>query len=372
MTTTVLLFGCGVVGGALLDQIAALGDERLRICGVVNSTRVLGGEIDPATARSAIRRGWLRSSGDVQGLLDELAASDNPILVDATAADGHERLFAAAIQRGISIVSANKKPFAVRQTLYDVIRPHCRIETTVGAGLPVIETVRSLRRTGDAIHRIEGALSGTLGYLTSELSKGVRLSDAVRRAWELGYTEPRPQEDLSGADVARKALILARECGSRLELSDVVIDPFVPPEFLDIYDVEEFLAALRDYDQEAADRFGGGSTRYLATVTPTCAEVGLVTVDSDHPAAALRGPQALVAFSTARYAQPLVVSGPGAGGTVTAAGVLSDIFRLHGSAPREVREVGLRRPSDIESHDRVDREVGVGGKLGLQASGVGL
>jgi aspartokinase/homoserine dehydrogenase 1 len=211
-------------------------------------------------------------------------------------------------------------------------------ETTVGAALPVIETLKNLVRTGDHVITIEGAFSGTLGFLCDRLVQGDPLSVAVRKAKDLGYTEPHPRDDLSGLDVARKAVILARELGLQVELGDVALEPFVPAENLKEDDPEKFLVSLAKLDASVAARVEaskgqGKQPRYLARITPGAegskVTVGPIDVDATHPAASLRGSEAFVAFHTERYKQyPLVVRGAGAGGEVTAAGVLADILRL--------------------------------------------
>jgi len=218
-----------------------------------------------------------------------------------------------------------------------------RYETTVGASLPVIETLKDLVRTGDRVTLVEGAFSGTLGYLTNEVMQNQPLSAAVRTARDRGYTEPNPQDDLSGLDVARKALILARELGFPAEMEQMRVTPLVPSRLLEPMELESFYAALAGYDEELAQqvadaRARGQVLRYLARIEPgpsgaDCAiSVGPVFVASDHPAAALKGTEAFVAFTTDRYAAyPLIVRGSGAGGAVTAAGVLADILRIAGT-----------------------------------------
>lgn len=268
-----------------------------------------------------------------------------PVLVDCTAADGMEGLYLEAFRRGIHVVAANKKPLALpmerRSAVFDVARRHFRAwhyETTVGAGLPVIETLKNLVATGDVVERIDGSLSGTLGFLCQEVMGGTPLSVAVRTARDLGYTEPHPRDDLSGLDVARKALILARELGLHLELEEVAVEPFVDAALLAEDDPERFLAQLSSNDEAFAAQVqrylsAGRTLRYLVQIVPGAegrrVRVGPVAVEAGHPAVPLRGAEALVAFTTARYRDyPLIVRGAGAGGDVTAAGVLADVLRL--------------------------------------------
>ncbi len=295
----VLLVGTGVVGGAFFDMVATLNagplstNVRLHALanrsGVFRGRSVIGAPIDDAT-------------------LDELAQRPSPVLVDATAADGIEEPWERALVRGIDVVSANKKPLAGKRAIRDRIvqaarkgNARIRYEATVGAGLPVIRTLRDLLSTGDRVRRIDCVLSGTLGFLCDELHEKTPLADAVAIARERGYTEPDPREDLSGADVARKAVILARELGAAIEIDDVDLEPF---------DVDEAYAARCEAR--------GERLVYLARIDVrddgVAISAGPRAVAATHPAAALRGGTSLVSFTTDRYAvHPLVVHGPGAG-----------------------------------------------------------
>lgn len=353
---SVLLLGKGVVGGSLLKQIErqnqALGrehDVQVRLVGIGSSKgAVLDPEGLPPSAAIALLEKALaegKAVKDAASLLKKLSQLPNPVLVDCSAAPGMEKIYRAAFAHGINVVSANKQPLALptaeRTALLGEARRHFRAyhyETTVGAALPVIETLKNLVRTGDHVITIEGAFSGTLGFLCDRLVQGEPLSVAVRKARDLGYTEPHPRDDLSGLDVARKAIILARELGLQVELTDVVLEPFVPAENLREDDPEKFLQSLAKLDTVVASRVAaskaqGKLPRYLARITPGAdgpkVSVGPVEVDAAHPAAALRGAEAFVAFHTERYREyPMVVRGAGAGGEVTAAGVLADILRL--------------------------------------------
>ncbi|HVP61009.1 MAG TPA: aspartate kinase [Myxococcaceae bacterium] len=349
----VLLLGRGTVGGRLLAQLEATRDALrsrqgvdARLFGVVdrhgahvNPRGLLPSELPPRTSGPA------GSPPDLSELLDRLSRLQLPVLVDCTAEEGMERLYVEAFRRGIHVVAANKKPLALpldrRAEVFEVARRHFRAwhyETTVGAGLPVIETLKNLVATGDVVERIDGSLSGTLGFLCQEVMAGVPLSVAVRAARDRGYTEPHPRDDLSGLDVARKALILARELGLQLELEDVSVEPFVDAAFLAEDDPERFLRQLVADDEAFGTRVqrylaAGRTLRYLVQIVPGAegrkVRVGPVAVEAGHPAVPLRGAEALVAFTTARYQDyPLIVRGAGAGGDVTAAGVLADVLRL--------------------------------------------
>jgi aspartokinase/homoserine dehydrogenase 1 len=358
---SLLVMGKGTVGRELLGQIESqrellrrAHDIDVRLVGIADTQRLLFDpdgispsawserlEAAPATELDAL--------GPVTAeALDRLRRTSVPILIDVTAADGMEALYAEAFARGIHVVAANKKPLTIpmerRDELLRAARAHYRAyeyETTVGASLPVIETLKNLVRTGDRVNLIEGSFSGTLGYLTNEMMGGQPLFEAVREAKRLGYTEPQPQDDLSGLDAARKALILARELGLEIEMDDVVVEPLVPASILAESDLDAFFAALQAYQPEldarlARMRAEGRVLRYLARIDPDAAQrgepvmtVGPMEVPAEHPATRLRGSEAFVAFTTHRYAEyPLIVQGAGAGGAVTAAGVLADALGI--------------------------------------------
>lgn len=255
---SVFLLGKGLIGRTLLGQLdrrnkaGARGDVRIRLVGLAGRAGAIfeTGGLDPAEAAASLER--TRAAGRPlrapAEMVANLALAPNPVVVDCTAADGMEALYATAFAKGIDVVSANKKPLSLGQAAYDELKSEerrnrraYRYETTVGAALPIIGTLKNLVRTGDTVLRLEGAFSGTLGFLCDRLSAGEPLSSAVRRARELGYTEPHPRDDLSGMDVARKALILARELGLRLDLSDIALEPFIPAADLEESDPERFL-----------------------------------------------------------------------------------------------------------------------------------
>jgi aspartokinase/homoserine dehydrogenase 1 len=356
---SLLILGKGTVGAALLGQIASQGealrrehDVQLVVAGLRGRTHCLFDErgIGLGDWQEALAQAPAAGGDEgLGGLLDRLCRLPVPVLVDCTAAPGMEQVYREAFRRGIHVVAANKKPLTIphsdRQSLMNSSRRHHRAylyETTVGASLPVIETLKNLVRTGDRVRLIEGSFSGTLGYLTNELMRGVPISQAVRTARDLGYTEPNPQDDLSGLDVARKALILARELGHAVELEDVQVEPLVPPELFRPLSLSEFYHALEGLERGMASTIErmkeeGKTLRYLARIDPlsrgragSCSiEVAPTWIAADHPAVRLRGSEAFVAFTTDRYeAYPLIVQGAGAGGAVTAAGVLADVLRI--------------------------------------------
>jgi aspartokinase/homoserine dehydrogenase 1 len=269
-------------------------------------------------------------------------ALTRPVLVDLTADDTGAALD-AALTHGMDLVLANTLPLAGRrgasEALWQTARARGRRilhEATVGAGLPIIDTFHKLTESGDRVERIEGLLSGTLGFVLSEVGDGTPFSKAVRRAMALGYTEPDPREDLSGMDVGRKALILARLLGYPGELSRTAVESLVPKWARSI-PLAEFLERLAELDAGWRRRVDtaardGMVLRYVATVTPARVAVGLRTVPMSSPLAAIKGSDNQLVFTTSRYkANPLVITGPGAGAEVTAAGVLNDILRLAGA-----------------------------------------
>ncbi|MDB4933256.1 MAG: Aspartokinase [Labilithrix sp.] len=340
---SVFLVGTGVVGSAVLAIAhGATPPAHVTLAGVANTrglSLVESGAISPDEARAiASRPASTEPVTITDDVLDALAKRASPVLVDATAADDMEDLYVRALARGIHVVTANKKPLAApwakRARLFDETHrapgTKLRYEATVGAGLPVIETLKDLVRTGDRVRRIECVLSGTLGFVVNELDAGTPFSRAVAIAKDRGYTEPDPREDLGGKDVARKAVVLARELGSRLEIADVDLEPFVPASVKDLEKLDAELAA-----KVARLRTRGEKLVYLARIeaegTTVRASAGPLAVPLDHPAATLRGSSALVAFTTARYDRdPLVVRGSGAGGAVTASALFADILKATG------------------------------------------
>ncbi|MGZ8492961.1 MAG: aspartate kinase, partial [Gemmatirosa sp.] len=276
-------------------------------------------------------------------------ALSRPILVDVTAGDTSS-LLDAAVHHGMDLVLANKKPLAEGRIAVDADTARevgllataaargRRVlhEATVGAGLPVIDTVKKLQESGDRILHIQGCPSGTLGFLFAELGRGRTFSASLRDAMTRGYTEPDPREDLSGQDVARKAVILARLLGWKGTLGDVAVESLVPPAMAAL-PVPEFLAQLGSLDAEWAARVAaaaerGTVLRYRADVSSKEARVGIVEVDRASPFASLAGTDNQFVFTTRRYRErPLVITGPGAGAEVTAAGVLNDVLSLAGA-----------------------------------------
>lgn len=361
---SLLVLGKGKVGGELLDQIR---DQRtalerdydvvLRVVGIAGRRGASFAEegIDLARWREVLAEAPATGAigaRNAPALLDRLASLPRPVLVDLTAAEGMEEVYEQAFRRGIHVVAANKLPLVAPLGWMDRLRQarrpgHVRwlYDAAVGASLPVLGTLRRLVESGDRPRLVVGSLSGTLGYVCTELARGVPLSLATRWAIGLGHTEEDPRVDLSGEDSARKAVVLARELGARVSMEDVEVVPFVPPAFLPEGGPDALLASLRGLDEEMATRVGsiaaqGRVLRYLARIEPTgdgraSVRVAPAEVDPSHLAGRLVGVEALVAFTTSRHSdRPLVVQGAGVGGASTAGGVLAEILRSFGQGAR--------------------------------------
>jgi len=349
-TLSLGVIGAGNVGGELLRQIAAEAtrlrqtfDVDLRVRAIATTRRMVLSE------RAIDLDRWpaeLESSSvelDIDRFVTHVHAEHLPhaVIVDCTASDDVARRYDGWLARGIHVITPNKRANASDMAYYRRLREanravgaHYLYETTVGAALPIIQTLRDLVQTGDEILEIEGILSGTLSYLFNSFDGTRPFSSLVAHARDLGYTEPDPRDDLSGMDVARKIVILAREMGSAIELADVELKSLVP-ESLQGGTVEEFLAALPAHDAEMAalHRDAVGQARVLRFVGRVTrdgqASVGLRTYPATHAFGRLQLTDNIVLFRTRRYREnPLVVQGPGAGREVTAAGVFADVLRL--------------------------------------------
>ncbi|MGH7504468.1 MAG: bifunctional aspartate kinase/homoserine dehydrogenase I, partial [Longimicrobiales bacterium] len=349
-TLSIGLVGAGSVGGTLLKQLAeqsALLKERfdldLRVRAIATSRRML-----LADRRIDLRR-WreeLERAGeplDPVRLAAHVHADHLPhaVLVDCTASDVVARQYGDWLARGIHVITPNKRANTADLAYYRRLREanrmegaHYLYETTVGAALPIVQTLRDLVHTGDDVLEIEGILSGTLSWLFNRYDGTRPFSELVGAARALGYTEPDPRDDLSGMDVARKVVILAREMGLPLELADAEVESLVP-EALQRGSIEDFLGALPDHDaemaalHEAADA-DGKVLRYVGRVDRDGhASARLRRYPIGHPFARIQLTDNIVLFRTRRYDEhPLIVQGPGAGPEVTAAGVFADPLRL--------------------------------------------
>ncbi|MEO7433827.1 MAG: homoserine dehydrogenase [Dokdonella sp.] len=342
-----VLLGTGGVGSALLRLLATPSAGGVHLVGVANSTRqVLGARgIVPTRVHTALSSA--SSLRDDAALLASLDASGSRcrVVVDATASALTSARHADWLGRGYHVVSANKSATGSSLDTWSAVRRASEgtgavygDAATVGAGLPVLSTLRRLRGCGDRLLTLEGVFSGSLSWLFNQFDGTRPFSALVREARACGYTEPDPRIDLSGADVARKLLILARSAGHPLDVADVDVDGLVPAALRNV-DAADFLARIEELDAPLEARRAkaagqGRLLRFLARLDAHGhARVGLTDVEPTHPAARLGGTDNLFALTTLRYrAQPLVIQGPGAGPEVTAQALLGDVLALQTSA----------------------------------------
>jgi len=349
-TVSIGLIGPGSVGSALLDQMAGEAERLRRTFNLDLRVRAISGsrKMLLADRRIALEDWRAEFAGaedvDLDRVVDHLQADHLPhaVLIDCTAEDSVAGNYAQWLERGVHVITPNKRahsgPIDYYNQLMRISREshtHFLYEATVGAGLPVIQTLKDLVETGDEITSISGIFSGTLAYLFNVFDGTQPFSEIVRDAKARGYTEPDPRDDLSGMDVARKAVILAREAGLELELSDIDIESLAPAA-LENASVEEFLDRLADFDTPMAERYDRAQQdrqvlRYVANVDleSGAASVRLASFPVDHPFANISLTDNIVQFVTRRYCgNPLIVRGPGAGPDVTAAGIFADLLRL--------------------------------------------
>jgi len=338
-----VLLGTGVVGGALLKLLNTSAAASLRLVGAANSRRQ---QTDAVSLASRSLREQLNTrQGDLRddaALLAALDASDATakVIVDATASVALASCHAQWLARGYHVVTANKAlaggelPGWIALQAAVTNGGRYGDSATVGAGLPVLSTLRRLRGCGDALLTLEGVFSGSLSWLFNQYDGSRPFSELLREARRLGYTEPDPRSDLSGEDVARKLLIIARNAGFALGTDEVNVQGLVP-ESLRALDTESFLGRLEELDEplarlHAEAKSHGCVLRFLARLNQRGrARVGLTEVPLTHPAARLYGTDNQFALTTTRYnAQPLVIQGPGAGPEVTAQALLGDLLAL--------------------------------------------
>jgi bifunctional aspartokinase / homoserine dehydrogenase 1 len=349
-TLSIGVIGTGVVGGALLDQLAAQAERLreewsldLRVRGIATSSRMLLAErrLDLSRWRDALAAEAV--AVDPLAFVAHVHAEHLPhaVLIDCTASDAVARRYPEWLRRGLHVITPNKRASTAELAFYRELQQtgrstgrHYLYETTVGAGLPIIQTLRDLIQTGDRVLAIEGILSGTLSYLFNLFDGSRPFSAIVEEARQRGYTEPDPRDDLSGMDVARKLVILGREMGLDIGLEALEVENLVPAA-LQQGGVAEFLAALPEHDARmdnllASAREEGKVLRYVGRLEHDGhASVRLAAYPLTHPFARIQLTDNIVQFRTARYDRnPLIVQGPGAGPEVTAGGVFADLLRL--------------------------------------------
>lgn len=343
----IYIAGVGAVGSRLLGQLQRQHDHvqedlrlNLRVVGLANSKRAIFDE-DGLDLQEFAAQLVNATESSVAQFTDSIINSNlrNSVFVDVTASEAVVEMYPKLLERSISIIACNKVAASSAYTNYRRLKDLAReyganffFETNVGAGLPVIHTLGDLLRSGDRVRRIEAVLSGTLNFVLNNYDGSRPFAEVVRQAQDEGYTEPDPRLDLSGTDVARKILILAREAGYELGMSDVENVGFLPKSCLD-GSVEDFYdemtsneAHFRSLLDNAVSQ--GLKLKYIATFDNGVASVGLQPIGPEHNFANLAGKDNAVLFYTDRYSeQPLVIKGAGAGADVTAAGVFADIIR---------------------------------------------
>ena len=349
-TVSIGLVGPGVVGSVLFEQIASQAPRLLRDFRLDLRVRALMTSKMMVLSEQAIGAGEWRAKlaagvpVDLARFEEHVHADHIPhaVIIDCSASAAVAALYPRWLAAGIHIVTPNKRANSGSLELYAQLQQarraggsHYLYEATVGAGLPIMQTLRDLRETGDDIRKVEGIFSGTLAYLFNVWDGSEPFSAVVKTAKAKGYTEPDPRDDLSGTDVARKLVILAREMGMQLELGDVALEGLIPPPLVGV-GVEEFMARLDELDAPMLAKLEAARARqhvlrYVGALDAASnrATVGLVELERSHPFANINLTDNVVRFVTSRYDQnPLVVQGPGAGPAVTAGGVFADLLRV--------------------------------------------
>lgn len=333
----IFIAGTGLVGTDLIRLISQ--NETLIICGISNSKKMILDKtgINPKAFQDELKNG---QKADLDAFITVAKNTPNSVFVDVTSSSIVAEKTAELITNRVSVVTASKLANSMEQDSYDAIREKSKkttarflYEANVGAGLPIIETLQTLLDTGDIVIKIEGIMSGTLGYLFNEFDNSVPFSELVKDARKRGFTEPDPRDDLNGMDVARKILILARETGARLELTDVTVESLIPEDMSPGLSIPDFLEDLSKYNHlfskklEEARKLGK-VLRYIASWDGEKAVVSLKAISEESPFFHQYGQENIIVFTTKRYHDvPMVIKGHGAGGEVTAAAVLGDILK---------------------------------------------
>ena len=342
------LAGVGNVGKNLMLQLHNQQEKlieslklKVNLVGITNSRKMVidTNGIEPATFQERLDRG---DPSDLNRMVEVIRENNlrNSVFIDCTASEPVSRVYEKLFDAYVSVVTANKIACSSSYDIYNNLKKKAihkgvkfGFETNVAAGLPVINTINDLIKSGDRILKLEAVVSGTLNFIFNIMSEEVPLSKAIQMAKEEGFSEPDPRLDLSGTDVKRKLLILARESGYKLEEGDIEVLPFLPEELFE-GSMEEFWKGVETLDEEFEEKrklMAGKDLkwRYLATLDGGKGKIGLVEVDSNHPAYPLEASNNIILITTDRYKElPLIVKGYGAGAEVTAAGVFADVIRV--------------------------------------------
>ncbi len=341
--------GIGLVGTSLMKQLqkqySTLVSEhnlKINLVGVINSRKMI---IDKKGIPLENYKELLKASGekgDISVFIQQMTKLNlrNAVFIDCTASEDVSSRYAEILSKYVSIVTANKIACSSAQNYYQQLKSiasergvRFMYETTVGAGLPIIKTINDLVLSGDKILKIEAVLSGTMNFIFNELSPDIPLSSAIRKAREIGYSEPDPRIDLSGTDVVRKIMILAREAGYSIEKEDVIINKFLPDKCFE-GDLNNFFEKVREYDAEFEQKRKKLTSlnlkwRFFATMEMGKAKVELLEIGPEHPSYNLEGSNNIILLTSNRYNElPMVIKGYGAGAEVTAAGVFADLMRV--------------------------------------------
>ncbi|KAI8968271.1 homoserine dehydrogenase-domain-containing protein [Mycotypha africana] len=352
------IIGCGFVGAELIAQLHATRSSarRLKVVGITNVKQMLLSDKDYTPLHLTNWKSDLESKGVTPNLDDFIqymaGSPEHAVIVDCTASEAVANMYPSWLKLNLSVVTPNKKAFSGQLSLFKEIHllsanysgngrtPMTYHESTVGAGLPVLNTLTDLLKTGDEITMIEGIFSGTLSYLFNNFSstsdgpsKGT-FSEIVKVAKELGYTEPDPRDDLNGMDVARKVTICGRLAGLDLDLSTLNVENIVPEALRNVATADEFMTKLPEFDDHFSKlnedaKKEGKVLRYVGVVDPKGnSGVKLMKYPADHPFAGLQGSDNIIKFTTKYFPNGIIIQGAGAGGPPTAYGIFSDLLKV--------------------------------------------
>ncbi|KND01989.1 homoserine dehydrogenase [Spizellomyces punctatus DAOM BR117] len=340
MSLNLAIIGPGLVGSEFISQVAKT--PYIKLIAIANSTRMLLHQTGTSATTWKADLTASQTATDLKALIDHAAARQPCVVVDCTSSEAVATSYPEWLDKGLHVVTPNKKAFSGDLGLWKKITENKKSlvyhESTVGAGLPILSTLKDLVETGDEIVRIEGIFSGTLSYIFNNFSSTAgssgQFSKTVTVAKELGYTEPDPRDDLNGMDVARKVVILGRVAGIDLDLSTLPVENIVPEALRGVPTADEFMSKLPTFDDHfeqlnQAALKENSVLRYVGLVDPNGnSSVKLMKYPASHPFASLKGSDNIIAFTTKRFPNPLIVQGAGAGAAVTAFGMFADVLKI--------------------------------------------